>query len=177
MKKIINELLFVFLKLFGPTFSDRKFSPKTLLVAVFFQKVLRINSHVPWPVHYTSVVVEPQKIKKGSRSPGLSMGCYLDGRNGIVFGNNVWLGPKVSVISMNHEVSNYEKYVPADSIIIGDDCWLATGCIILPGVKLGNHVVVAAGAVVTKSFEEDNIVLGGAPAKIIKRIGVYNEAL
>jgi acetyltransferase-like isoleucine patch superfamily enzyme len=59
--------------------------------------------------------------------------------------------------------------------VIGDDCWLATGCIILPGVKLGNHVIVAAGAVVTRSFEEDNIILGGTPAKIVKRIGAYSH--
>ncbi|NWG08349.1 MAG: acyltransferase [Chloroflexi bacterium] len=174
MKKWINEFLFLFLKLFGSGFSNRRFSPKTLLQAVFFQKILRINQHVPWPVHRTSVVVAPHKIERGTRCPGLSMGCYLDGRNGIIFGKNVWMGPRVSVISMNHDLYDYEKYIAAEPIVIGDNCWLATGCIILPGVRLGNHVIVAAGAVVTQSFEEDNIVLGGVPAKIIKRIGPYS---
>jgi acetyltransferase-like isoleucine patch superfamily enzyme len=175
MKKLIHKILFGFLKLFGEAFSDPKRSPATLLKAVVVQKILRINSHVPWPVHRTSVVVAPQNIKRGTRSPGLSVGCYLDGRNGIVFGKNVWVGPKVSVISMNHDINDYHKYVVEDPIVIGDDCWLATGCIILPGVKLGNHVIVAAGAVVTRSFEEDNIILGGTPAKIVKRIGAYGH--
>lgn len=176
MKKGINSLLYLFLRLFGTAFSNRRFSPKTLLQAVFFQKILRINSHVPWPVHRTSVVVAPQKIQKGSRCPGLSMGCYLDGRNGILFGDNVWMGPRVSVISMNHDLHDYEKYIVTEPVIIGDNCWLATGSIILPGVRLGNHVIVAAGAVVNQSFEEDNIVLGGVPARIIKRIGAYGKS-
>jgi hypothetical protein len=173
MKKQIIEFLFLILRFFGTPFSNRKFSPKTLLKAVFFQKFLRINSHVPWPVHPTSIIVEPKKIQRGTRCPGLSMGCYLDGRNGILFGDNVWIGPRVSIISMNHDLQNFEKYIPAESIAIGENCWLAAGCIILPGVRLGNHVVVAAGAVVTQSFEENDIVLGGVPAKIIKRIGPY----
>lgn len=175
MKKWINEILFGVLKLFGSSFSNRQFSPKPLIQAVFFQKIVRINSHVPWPVHRTSVIIEPKKIQKGTRCPGLSMGCYLDGRNGILFGENVWLGPRVSVISMNHDLCDYEKYTVTTPIVIGDNCWLATGCIILPGVRLGNHVIVAAGAVVTQSFEEDNIVLGGVPARIIKRIGAYGS--
>ncbi len=173
MKKLINETLFIFLKLFGSSFSNREFTPKTLLQAVFFQKVLRVNSHVPWPIHRTSVVIEPKKIQKGTRCPGLSMGCYLDGRNGILFGENVWLGPRVSVISMNHDLCDFEKYTMNRPIVIGDNCWLATGCIILPGVRLGSHVIVAAGAVVTQSFEDDDIVLGGVPARIIKRINPY----
>lgn len=175
MKKWITELLFIFLGLFGASFSNRRFSAKNLIRAVFFQKILRINSHVPWPVHPTSVIIEPTKIQKGTRCPGLSMGCYLDGRNGIIFGKNVWIGPKVSIISMNHDMQDFEKYVGGEAVVIGDNCWLATGCIILPGVRLGNHVVVAAGAVVTKSFEENDIVLGGTPAKIIKRIGTYGS--
>jgi len=58
---------------------------------------------------------------------------------------------------------------------MGDNCWIATNAIILPGVELGNHVVVAAGAIVNKSFREDNIIIGGIPAKIIKKIGDYKK--
>lgn len=175
LKKRIDAFLYFLLGIFGESFSNREFSPKTLLRAVFVQKILRINSHVPWPVHWTSVVVEPRKIRRGTRCPGLSMGCYLDGRNGIVFGENVWMGPRVSIVSMNHDLLDYKKYVVDQPIIIGDDCWLATGSIILPGVRLGNHVIVAAGAVVTQSFTEDNIVLAGVPARIVKRIGAYRR--
>jgi len=150
----------------------------TLLILFKFliiQKIFRINSHVPWPVHWTSQIKSLEKIKKGTRNPGLSIGCYLDGRNGIEIGENTWIGPKVSIISMNHNISNYNEYIKDKPIKIGKNCWIATGAIILPGVEIGNHIIVAAGAVVTKSFKEDNIIIGGIPAKIIKRIGNYNE--
>lgn len=54
-------------------------------------------------------------------------------------------------------------------ITIGDNAWFGGGGTILPGVTLGDNVVVGAGAVVTKSFG-DNVVLGGNPAKIIKML-------
>ncbi|EOJ3081127.1 DapH/DapD/GlmU-related protein, partial [Acinetobacter baumannii] len=53
---------------------------------------------------------------------------------------------------------------------IGDKCWIGMNSVILPGVVLGNGTIVAAGAVVTKSFKQGNIVIAGVPAKIIKEI-------
>jgi len=102
------------------------------------------------------------------------MGCYLDGRNGIEIGKNVWIGPKVSLISRNHDVHNYHSYVEdSPPIVIGDNCWLGAGSIILPGVQLRDHVIVAAGTVVTKSFDEEDIILAGVPARIIKKLDTY----
>lgn len=54
---------------------------------------------------------------------------------------------------------------------IGDDCWIGPGAKLYGDIKLGNGVMVGANAVVTKSFEEDFVTLGGVPAKIIKRSG------
>lgn len=148
-------------------------SPRIILKHWFIQKVLRINSHVPWPVHFTTRVMCPNRIRRGDRSPGLSSGCHLDGRNGIKIGKNVWIGPRVSLISMNHDTQDYSKYVEANSIVIGDNCWLATNSIILPEVVLGEHTIVAAGAVVNQSFEDGNVVLAGIPAKVVKRLPPY----
>jgi acetyltransferase-like isoleucine patch superfamily enzyme len=105
------------------------------------------------------------------------MGCYLDGRNGIQIGENVWIGPKVSIISMNHDINDYSQYNEENPIIIGDNCWIATNAIILSGVELGEHVVVAAGSVVTKSFKMGNVLVGGIPARIIKRLNEYNKII
>lgn len=52
---------------------------------------------------------------------------------------------------------------------IGNDVWIGGNCTILPGVTIGNNVVIAAGAVVTKDIP-DNCVAGGVPAKVIKQI-------
>ncbi len=58
---------------------------------------------------------------------------------------------------------------PSKSIKIGKDCWLARRAIVLKGVHLQDYTIVATGALVTKSYDEGNIILGGNPAKIIKK--------
>ena len=146
---------------------------KKRILTGLVQKVLGFNRKVPWPVHWTSKIKSHEKIKPGSRCPGLSPGCYLDGRNGIVIGKNVWIGPNVSLISMNHNTNDYEQYIKDSPIIIGDNCWIGASVIILPGVKLGNHIVVGAGSVVTKSFSGNNILVAGNPAKKIKNLSNY----
>jgi acetyltransferase-like isoleucine patch superfamily enzyme len=154
-------------------FDFEKLSWKINIKCFIYQKILRINSNVKWPVSPTSTFKKPEKIIRGNRFPGLSKYCYLDARNGIEFGSNVWVGPSASLVSMNHDPNNYSKYFTDSPIRIGNNCWLGSRSIILPGVQLGNHVIVAAGAVVNKSFEEDNIIIAGVPARIVKRISEY----
>ncbi|MBD3418448.1 hypothetical protein GF412_05725 [Candidatus Micrarchaeota archaeon] len=175
LREILKEILYRLLSIFGPAFSSRNLSPRLLIRHVFIQKILRINSHVLWPVHWTTRVLASHKIDRGTRFPGLSSGCHIDGRNGIVLGRNVWIGPRVSLISMNHNLHNYHEFISDEPIIIGDNCWLGANAIVLPGVKLGNHVVVAAGAVVTRSFPRDDVLLAGVPAQIIENLGPYQE--
>lgn len=141
----------------------------------FFQKILRLNSRIPWPVDPTSRVMSPENIVRGSRTPGMAKGCHIDGRNGIIFGENVWIGPRVSIISMNHSILNFEQYVASKPVRIGRDSWLATNSVILAGVELGPHTIVAAGAVVCKSYPQGNTILGGVPAKPIRVIQPYEE--
>ncbi|MBK7031147.1 MAG: hypothetical protein IPH45_18960 [Bacteroidales bacterium] len=57
--------------------------------------------------------------------------------------------------------------VSAESTLIGNDVWLSANVIITPGVKIGNHVIVGAGAVVTKDIP-DYAIAGGVPAKVLK---------
>ena len=161
-------------RLAGPAFGDPKFPLDKMIKQAFLQKVLRKNAHVPWPVHPTSMIKSPEKIERGSRCPGLAPFCYLDGRNGIRIGENTWIGPRVSIISMNHDLQDYTQYVTGEPIVIGRDCWIGTGAIITAGVQLGDHTVVAAGAVVTKSFE-GNCLVGGVPARIIKQLEPYRD--
>ena len=92
--------------------------------------------------------------------------------NGIIIGKNVRLGPGVKIVSASHNLVNYDIHDKTEPIEIGDNCWLSANAIILPGVKLGNHVVVAAGAVVTKSFP-DNCLVAGVPARIIRMLDAY----
>ncbi len=176
MINLLEKMVFRFLKLTaGEAFADSKFQAHQLLKAFFYQKMLGINSRVPWPVHRTSFFKAPEKIERGTRCPGLAPFCYIDGRNGIRIGSNTWIGPRVSLISMNHDMSDFTRYLKSDPIVIGDNCWIAAGAIITAGVCLGAHTVVAAGAVVTKSFPEGNVLIGGIPARIIRQLPDYEN--
>lgn len=169
------KFVYFFLRLFaGPAFADEKFPAGKMLKHFFYQKILRKNAHVPWPAHPTSVFKSPEKMTRGTRCPGLAPFCYIDARNGIIIGENTWIGPRVSLISMNHDVNDYTKYIKDDPIRIGANCWIGAGAIVTAGVQLGDHTVVAAGAVVTKSFA-GNVIIGGSPAKIIREIDEYNR--
>lgn len=160
----------------GEGFSSKEFPVRLLLKWFFIQKVFGFNRRVPWPVHWSSKVIAPKNIIRGSRFPGLGMGCHIDGRNGIIFGNNVWIGPRVTFISMNHSTDNYHKWHSEDSIKIGDNCWFGANTIVLPSVVLGAHTVVAAGAVVTKSYPEGNQILAGVPAQVVKKLSDYSNS-
>ena len=62
-----------------------------------------------------------------------------------------------------------EQGVGTKPVVIGDDVWIGANAVILPGVTIGRHCVVAAGAVVTKDVP-DNSVVAGVPAKILKQL-------
>lgn len=103
---------------------------------------------------------------------GLGTNAFYGAAGGIILGNNVIVGNFVSFHSENHNFS--DKDVPIrlqgvnhKGIVIGDNCWIGAKATILDGVHIGSGCVIAAGAVVTKSFP-DNVVIGGVPAKIIK---------
>jgi len=170
IKKLVRKAL---KEIVGSNFSDESLPISICFQAIFWQKILRINGSVPWPVHVSTQVKCYKNIRRGTRFPGLSPRCHLDARNGIELGQNVWIGPNVSIISMNHDVLDYNSYVRAEPIRIGNDCWVGAGAIILPEVELGDHTVVAAGAVVTKSFSDGDQIIGGCPARVLKKIGPY----
>lgn len=83
--------------------------------------------------------------------------------SGVHIGNNTRVALEALIIA--HDYSR-GKEMWKDTYI-GNNCVIGGRAIILPGIKLGNHVYVAAGSVVTKSFP-DHCLIGGNPAKIIK---------
>lgn len=104
---------------------------------------------------------------------GVNDGAYLGGQGGIEIGSNVIIGPGVKIFSENHNFEDTstpikDQGVSRKGVMIGNDCWLGANSIILDGVNLGSGCVVAAGAIVTKSFPS-NCVVGGVPAKILKQ--------
>jgi acetyltransferase-like isoleucine patch superfamily enzyme len=172
LKTIASEPILCFCKYFGGDgFYTKTISIKTVFKCFIVQKIIGVNRHVNWPVHHGSEIICPEKIERGSRYPGLARYCFLDGRNGIKIGDNTWIGPHVSIISMNHDPHDLSKYLNEEPVVIGSNCWLCAYSIVLPGVTLADNIVVAANAVVTKSCKESHVVLAGNPARPIKSIG------
>ena len=102
---------------------------------------------------------------------GLGINCKV--RGPLEIGDNVMMGPDVQILTSNHRYDrcdipmNQQGFLPSQKVIIGNDVWIGTRAIILPGVKIGNGVIIGAGAVVTKDIPQYAIV-GGVPAKILK---------
>lgn len=141
---------------------------------IFFQKIIGFNKLCYWQVHHSSVVTNPENIIAGiETSPGMMPGCYIQGKGKVIIGDYTQIAANVGIISSNHMLNDSRKHIISE-VEIGKYCWLGMGSIILPGVKLGDFTVVAAGAIVTKSFSEGYCVIGGNPAKVLKKIDHEN---
>jgi galactoside O-acetyltransferase len=94
-----------------------------------------------------------------------------DGDGEIVIGHSVMLGPNVVIRASNHasersDVDIWQQGQRSGRIVIGDDVWIGANAVVVPDVTIGSHVVVAAGAVVTRDVP-DYAVVAGVPARII----------
>ena len=92
----------------------------------------------------------------------------------VIIGCHVNLAQGITVTALNHNFEDSEKRideqgVSTSTVIIEDDIWIGANAVVLPGVTIGQHSVVAAGAVVTKDVPPHSLV-AGVPAKVIKQI-------
>lgn len=101
---------------------------------------------------------------------GIGVNCKV--RGPLSIGENVMMGPNVNILTHSHNFDRTD--IPMckqggyfKSVTIGNDVWIGMNTLILPGVHIGNGVIIGAGAVVTKDIP-DYVVVGGVPAKIIK---------
>ena len=92
----------------------------------------------------------------------------------VTIGHHVNLAQGITVTALNHNFDDPKKRIDEQGIstkpvVIEDDIWIGANAVILPGVTIGHHTVVAAGAIVTKDVPPHSLV-AGVPAKIIKQL-------
>lgn len=96
----------------------------------------------------------------------------------ITLGNNVHITKNVEFITHDGATLLYRDQIPdleiTKPIIVGDNVYIGVHTVILPGVKIGNNVIIGAGSVVTKDIP-DNSVAAGTPARVIKSSQEYLE--
>lgn len=116
-------------------------------------------------------------LRIGSRSQ-LGHNCRIG--NDVAIGDDVLMGPDVVVMTSSHAFDsleipiNQQGALPIRPVIIGNDVWIRTRAIIMPGITIGHGAVIGAGSVVTKDVPPLAVV-GGAPARTIRFRGQQNR--
>lgn len=96
--------------------------------------------------------------------------CQFQDQGGITIGDGTLVGPKTVIATLNHHQNPSKRAnLMPKPVVIGKNVWIGANVTILPGVTIGDGAIIAAGAVVNKNVDA-NTVVGGVPAKLIKRI-------
>ncbi len=100
----------------------------------------------------------------------INTNCRFASKGKIIINDNCSIGPNVSIETVNHFHSeNGKLHTKYQDVSIENNVWIGANVTILPGVTIGNNSIIAAGSIVNKSIEPFSLV-GGVPAKLIKRI-------
>ena len=170
IKKYIKLQCLFFLKtlVLNLNIKTRGSAARIKMKSVFIQSIFGFNIGIYWPTHHSSVIRNPENILIGvGTTPGLSSGCYIQGGGKVYIGDYTITGPNVGIISANHNVYDLRSHNKG-VVKIGKYCWIGMNSTILPNVELGDHTIVGAGSIVTKSFSEGYCIIAGNPATIIK---------
>ena len=139
--------------------------------AAWSRNILRLARPVPWPTTLTCHISDPANIHfhpddlNNFQSPGT---YFQNFAAAITLERGVYIGPNVGIITANHDPRNLDAHLPGAEVRIGEGSWIGMGAVILPGVHLGPATVVAAGAVVTASFPDGHVTVGGVPARPLR---------
>lgn len=100
----------------------------------------------------------------------INSGCRFQDQGGITIGDGALIGHNVIFATLNHSIDPRKRsdLHPAP-IVIGNNVWIGANATVVPGVTIGDGAVIGAGAVVTRDVPP-NVIVGGVPAKIIKKI-------
>ena len=130
------------------------------------------SAEKPYPhIGDGTVFSYPQRIRCGKRV-GINENVFFAAKGGVTLEDNVVISAGAKILSstllVDEEGRFSHKHVHKP-VVIGKGTWIGAGAIVLPGVTIGEHSIVAAGAVVTKDIPS-NCVCAGIPAHVIKQL-------
>jgi maltose O-acetyltransferase len=107
-------------------------------------------------------------VGKGS---AINTGCFFDLEGTITIGLDCMFAGNVTILTSDHDLVDgvIQREPKSRPVTVGDRVWFGANVVVMPGVTIGDHVIVAAGAVVTKDCPSDGI-YGGVPARRIKEL-------
>ena len=114
-----------------------------------------------------TTVVRGGNVKIGKNVVVMNNSLFM-AAGGITIEGEVLVAANCQLISNNHDPEEH-AILTCKPVVLKRNCWIGAGATILPGVTIGENAIVAAGAVVSKDVEPDTVV-GGIPAKLIKRL-------
>lgn len=114
-------------------------------------------------------VVTPKGIQIGERTI-INEGCYLDGRDKIVIGNDSSISFGTVIITGSHAMNSEDFHYVGRTVVIEDHVWIGTHAIILDGSHIHSKAVIGAGSVFKGEAEESGVYVGNPPKLIKKRI-------
>lgn len=124
-----------------------------------------------------NTVIEPNVYLSNGEHISIGKFCKINEHvfiQGAHIGNHVLIAPHVAILTKSHMHDSVDTPIVLQGgteplpPIIEDGVWLGRNVVVMPGVRIGQHAIVGAGAIVTKDVEPYSIV-GGIPAKLIKK--------
>lgn len=174
MAKIVFSAFFDKKYLIGRHFDSGYIGYYWAIKSIWHGSVLRLGARMPWPTALGCRISNAKNIEFHPDDLNIfqSSGTYFQNFSGKIYlGKGCYIAPNVGIITANHRIDALDEHTEGRDVKIGSACWLGMNSIILPGVELGHNTIVGAGSVVTKSFPEGNVIIGGVPAVLIKKIG------
>lgn len=140
-------------------------------VLVFHPETIELGSNI-YVGHRTILKGYYQNSLVIGDNTWIGQDCFFHSAGGISIGHNVGIAPHVKILTSHHKEMGTDvpilfSELEFEEVVIGDDCDIGIGSIILPGVSIGKGSQIGAGAVVTKSIPNFAVAFG-VPAQVVR---------